>query len=76
MLRYDFIMTNTVMRMDPIGCRCTDCLTGRSVPLDLASFSQVLSFERGEMIDAIGMSEFDYSEWADAQWPSSVSNGG
>jgi hypothetical protein len=40
----------TYQRLDPIGCGCTDCLTGYSVPEDCAS-ADVLAQLRPNPVD-------------------------
>ena len=42
----------SVKRIDPVGCGCTDCLTGYSKPLDRATDDQVRAMFSGKLIDA------------------------
>lgn len=49
--------------IDPPGCACTDCITGRSVPLDLATEEQVDLMCDERLADRTGMSELDFDVW-------------
>jgi hypothetical protein len=40
--------------VDPAGCGCTDCLTGRSVPLDRATGAQVAALLTHQIHDRTG----------------------
>jgi len=41
-------------RVDPPSCGCTDCLTGYSVPLNLATWQTVKAMIHGDVQDATG----------------------
>jgi hypothetical protein len=43
------------LRLDPEGCGCTDCLTGRSVPWEMASDEQRLACAQGLLSNATGL---------------------
>jgi len=51
--------SRTVKRIDPIGCGCTDCIVGYSIPLDIASEHQIKAMVRGHLIDATAQTERD-----------------
>lgn len=38
-----------VLAIDPVGCGCTECLTGEYVPLESATKEQALAVLRGEL---------------------------
>lgn len=40
------------VQIDPVGCGCTECLTGEYVPLDRAATDQVFAMIRGELSNA------------------------
>lgn len=43
-----------VQRIDPVGCACTECLTGYSVPVDEASQKLLKKLQKGKLINATG----------------------
>jgi hypothetical protein len=47
-------MTDHPKRVDPPSCGCTDCLTGYSVPLNLATWQTVKAMIHGDVQDATG----------------------
>lgn len=47
-------MTGPVNRIDPDGCACSDCLTGYSVPLDLATAEDLWRLVQGTASNATG----------------------
>ena len=49
-----------VKRIDPIDCGCTDCIVGYSIPLGIASDSQINAMINGITIDATALTEFDF----------------
>jgi len=55
--------SRTVKRIDPIGCGCTDCIVGYSIPLDIASDHQIKAMVRGHLIDATSQTEFDFDAY-------------
>jgi hypothetical protein len=44
--------TETPRRVDPPRCGCTDCITGYSIPLNLATWQVVKAMINGEIQDA------------------------
>lgn len=51
---------NKPKRVDPVGCGCTDCLTGYSVPLDQASNRILHKMVCGKVQNATGFSTEDF----------------
>jgi hypothetical protein len=47
-------MSRPAVQIDPVGCRCTECLTHEYVPLDLASAADVFALIKGELGNATG----------------------
>jgi hypothetical protein len=47
-------MADDPKRVDPPSCGCTDCLTGYSVPLNLATWQTVKAMIHGDVQDATG----------------------
>ena len=43
---------NDTQRVDPPTCGCTDCLTGYSVPLNLATWQTIRAMIHGDVQDA------------------------
>lgn len=52
-----------VIQVDPIGCGCTECITGLYVPLDAASDEQLFDLTMGKLSNATGMSASQLAEW-------------
>lgn len=42
-------MTTRLAAVDPVGCACTDCITGYSVPLDELNVKQVIKLYCGRL---------------------------
>jgi hypothetical protein len=45
-------MFENAIQIDPVGCGCTECLTGEYVPVDRATTDQVFAMIRGELSNA------------------------
>lgn len=45
---------NDPVQVDPVGCGCTECLTGLYVPLNYATKAQVMLMLQGVLSDATG----------------------
>ncbi|KQO98132.1 hypothetical protein [Leifsonia sp. Leaf264] len=43
-----------LLAIDPVGCGCTECITGEYVPLDEASFDQIDLMLAGVLADNTG----------------------
>lgn len=62
-------------RVDPPSCGCTDCITGYSVPLDLATWETVKALVHGDVQDAtsteldvmVVVTPADQRTWSDRQ---------
>lgn len=51
--------TRLINSVHPIDCGCTDCLVGSSVPLDRATFDQVVAMLNRQVHDSSGVDYFD-----------------
>lgn len=49
------------MAIDPLGCRCTECMVGEYVPLEQATGDQVRAMILGMVADHTG-EEFTYRD--------------
>lgn len=52
-----------VLQIDPIGCGCTECLTGLYVPLDAATDNQLLDMVMGKLGNATSMTWTQIQDW-------------
>lgn len=52
-------------RIDPVGCGCTDCIIGYSVPIDLALSADFDRFVLGLVDDASATTEKDFNDYCD-----------
>ena len=57
-----------VIQIDPVGCGCTECLTGLYVPLNRATRKQVLKMLRGKLRNATGESFTITSSYSGMDW--------
>lgn len=53
-------------RMDPPDCSCTDCLTGYSIPIDVAIAVHFDSIADGNMQDFTGLTDQEWDEYSNA----------
>ncbi len=49
-----------IKRIDPVPCRCLDCVTGYSIPLDMATQKQLKKMLKGKLINATGYDLEDF----------------
>jgi hypothetical protein len=66
-----------VMGIDPDTCGCTDCITGRTVPLSRATFQQVRDMLDGKLQNRTSIPNGDFTvvtiiqhPWTDQSWAS------
>lgn len=52
-----------IARLDPPGCGCTDCLTGHSRPIDVASNEELAACARGQIENATGYERVTVVPW-------------
>lgn len=55
--------------IDPVGCRCPQCGTGRHVPLDEADSTERLAMTLGHVRDNTGLSFAQLYAWEQANCP-------
>ena len=48
-------MSKKIKRIDPMGCKCTDCLIGHSKPLDYCDQDDLRLLYKGKLINSAGV---------------------
>ena len=56
---------NKIIQIDPPNCRCTECLIGEYVPLDLATGSQILEMLEGHINNATNLKRNEFRVFID-----------
>lgn len=51
------------LAIDPIGCGCTECITGEYIPLDRATVAYIDLMIAGIIRDNLFMSEQEFDEY-------------